>query len=113
MNNPVNLRSIFDETQRLTKTYTDEIWRIWKLLYLPSLLERQKWLVDVRPYQVGDLVLYKTKEIFNKNYPLGRVVKLISGSDGIVRHLEIKTEVGTTITIPVHHTAKLEADNDI
>ena len=113
MNNPTSLRSIFDETQKLTKTYTDEIWRIWKLLYLPSLLERQKWLVDVKTYQIGDLVLYKTKEIFNKNYPLGRVVKLISGSDGIVRHLEIKTEVGTTITIPVHHTARLEADSDI
>ena len=110
-NDPASLKSIFDESQKLSKIYTEEIWKMWKSLYLPSLLERQKWLVEVEPYKIGDVVLYKSNEKFSKNYPLGRVKELIFGSDGIVRHLKIKTKTGTDIIIPVHHTARMEADD--
>ena len=77
---------------------------------LPSLFDRQKWFSGIKPFCLNDLVLYKTKDKFNKNYPLGRVVELISGTDKVVRHLKLILENGNNMIIPVHDACRLEED---
>ena len=93
-----------------TERYTKQIWETWLSLYLPSLLERKKWYSEIRPFALDDLVLYRTNAKFNKNYPIGRVIELISGSDNVVRHVKLILEDANTIIIPLHDACHLEED---
>ena len=109
-NNPIDLTSVFDESQTISKEYYNKIWNTWISLYLPSLFERQKWYSHIKPFKIGDLILYKTNDKFNKNYPLGRISELIMGSDNVVRHVKISSESGPNLIVPVHQAARLEED---
>ena len=105
-----DFREHFTKSRTLCEKYTHQIWELWLSLYLPSLFDRQKWFSDIKPFCLDDLVLYKTKDKFNKNYPLGRVVELISGTDKVVRHLKLILENRNSMIIPVHDACRLEED---
>ena len=85
-----------------------QMWGIWNDLYIPSLFSRQKWYIPQRPFKIGDFVLYKSHGPFDKLYPVGTIVSLIKGSDGILRNVIIKTEKGKTINVPACDVSLLE-----
>ena len=73
----------------------DVFWTRWISEYIPRLQERQKWLKPQRNLKAGDLVLVTQSSVPRNQWPLGLVMKSKSGSDGLVRSVEIKTATGT------------------
>ena len=70
------------------------IWKTYILAsmdYLPTLFERQKWNLKKRNLCVGDVVLVADDNFARGNWPLARVVEVITGQDGMVRVAKVKT----------------------
>ena len=105
-----DLKTFYSESRQLCNQYLKDLWKIWDELYIPSLYTRQKWYVPLKPFSVGDLILYKPKTKISKVFTVGRITKLIFGSDGINRHITVKTNEGKVITVPLHDVTRLECD---
>ena len=82
-------------------------WKRWIAEYLPYLTERKKWQTNQRNFEVGDLVVVADKSVKRSHWPLGRIVRVIKGSDDVVRVVEVKTSQGT-YTRPAAHLCLLE-----
>ena len=102
----------YSKSRELCNQYLKDLWGIWEDLYIPSLFTRQKWCLSLKPFSVGDLVLYKPKTKISKIFSVGRITKLLFGSDGITRHIVMKTTEGKEITVPLHNVTRLECDTD-
>ena len=63
--------------------------------YLPTLIERKKWLYPTKPLTVGDIVLLADPNTPRGVWPLGRIISAYPGSDGIIRVATVKTKTGT------------------
>ena len=66
-------------------------WKRWTREYLPTLLERRKWNVPKPNLKVGDVVLLVDESYSRGNWPLARIVETITGRDGLVRTVRVKT----------------------
>ena len=63
--------------------------------YLPTLHHRSKWNQDQHLLQVGDIV-WVLKDLTPRGiWPLGRIVSLHPGPDGITRVYSVRTAYGT------------------
>ena len=87
----------------------DAFWKRWLREYIPMIQFRKKWLVEKRNIQPGDIVLVHEEGIPRRTWPLGRVMKVNSGSDGLVRSAEVKTR-WTILTRPVTKLCLLEGN---
>lgn len=67
-----------------------DIWKRWKTEYIIFMQRRGKWRREQRNFKEGDVVLIKDLDTFNRNWPLGKVVKAHPGSDGLVRVVDVK-----------------------
>ena len=76
--------------QHLIKMRQD-FWSRWRLEYLNELQTRQKWVKDGIQLKEGMMVLIKEKTASCFQWPLGRVIKLHPGEDGITRTATVKT----------------------
>jgi hypothetical protein len=92
--------------QDVTNLKTNRVNR-WQLIQKAQQLFWNQWYDDIinnqtRPkgfqfevnYQLNDLVLMKEANVPTMKWKLGRIIKLISGKDGIVRNVRIKTSSG-------------------
>lgn len=61
---------------------------------LPQLNRQNKWEEEKRDLAQGDIVLLIEKCIPRGRRPLGRVVEVSPGSDGLVRFFKVKTKKG-------------------
>lgn len=86
---------------------TNVFWKRWLSEYLPTLQERQKWVRPSRNFTTGDLVLVVDEKVHRGQWPLGRIVKVHTGRDGLVRSAEIATK-STTLTRPITKLCFLE-----
>ena len=93
---------------RRTQVLIDQIWRRWMKEYLPTLIERKKWLYPTKPLTVGDIVLLADPNTPRGVWPLGRIISAYPGSDGIIRVATVKTKTGTYLR-PVAKMCLLEA----
>ena len=76
----------------LCKRLTHEIWNRWS----QHLLQIQyQQLHPHRSVQVGDIVLLKDSELFNRSWPLAIVEAVHPGADGLVRVVNLKTQKET------------------
>lgn len=71
-----------------------QFWSRWQKDYIPTLLKRPKWKEEQENLKAGQLVL-----IMNENYPptywmMGRILRIIAGTDSCVRQAEIKVDGG-------------------
>ena len=64
---------------------------------LPTLQVRQKWKKEHNDIKVNDVCLIENEKLKRSRWPLGRVVELISGKDGLTRTLKLKMEKGTCV----------------
>lgn len=81
-------------------------WSRWRKQYLVLLQERQKWCVPKRSHKVGDLVLVMDSQLPRNQWPLGRIIDVLSDKYGNVRVAKVKvakckdsslTNFGTTV----------------
>ena len=73
----------------------NQFWSRWKREYLGEVQKRDKWTESKNPkIKEGDLVVLTDDNIHKSKWQLGRVIKLISSEDGIIRRIQIKTKMG-------------------
>ena len=70
---------------------TDIFWKRWTKEYLPTLQVRQKWHSIERNLKENDLVLVVEQTQHRNQWPLGRVLEVYAGRDGLVRSAKVKT----------------------
>jgi hypothetical protein len=82
---------------RQVQYMTNLFWHLWVRKYLPLLLEQQRWHDIKRHLQVGDIVAIVDPSAPWNSWPMGVVFETISGSNGLVRQVKVKTETNTLI----------------
>ena len=65
-------------------------WKRWMREWLPSLNSRKKWTRKTKNFVVGDIVLLVTPNSPRSHWPLGRIIEVHPGSDGLVRVVKVK-----------------------
>lgn len=90
---------------------SQQFWKLWKQDYLHTLQQRQKWFTNCRNLMVGDLVLINSDAPALK-WVLGRVSKLHSGPDGVVRVISVRNANNHEFTRPVSKVSPLPLDQD-
>ena len=56
---------------------------------------RSKWTAQKEQININDLVLIKEDNVKRGQWPLGRVVEVHPGEDGVVRVVTVQTSKGT------------------
>ena len=75
---------------RAVQYLANVFWGRWRKEFLASLQCRQKWLETKRNMAVDDIVLLKEDNAARNQWPLGRVVEVLPGGDGLVRTVKVK-----------------------
>ena len=78
-----------------------QFWRRWSREYLQSLQARNKWTQQHPQPQIGDLCLVKNELTSPTQWPLARVTKLHTGTDGLTRVVTVKTARSEFVR-PIH-----------
>ncbi|GBP10481.1 hypothetical protein EVAR_70789_1 [Eumeta japonica] len=94
-----------NQWQRIT-FLKQQFWKAWARDYLLSLQQRTKWLKAEPNMVEGQLVIVHEDNIPPQQWQLARVTKAITGSDGKVRVVELKSK-NTSFRRPVHKVAPL------
>ncbi|XP_045478546.1 uncharacterized protein LOC123683495 [Harmonia axyridis] len=76
------------------KKLFQQFWKKWSSDYLHTMLQRNKWHSENVCPSEGDLVLIKGVESSSATWPIGRILKLYPGPDGIIRVASVKTATG-------------------
>ena len=88
-------------------------WKRWAKEYLPRLQVRTKWKRSIPPLRENDIVLISEENMPRRTWPLGRIVELFPGSDGLIRTVRVKTSRGV-YTRPVQKLHLYESyDNNL
>ena len=69
----------------------DAFWKRWQREYLSQLQSRKKWACKGRNLRVGDVVLVVDKQTARSVWPLGLVLEVVEGEDGVVRRVFLRT----------------------
>lgn len=89
-----NVKNPVERYELLQKIISD-FWCKWSKDYLNTLQQRNKWQVNsASNVSVGDLVMIKEDNIPPQCWPMGRIINLHPGSDGVVRVVTVKTAKG-------------------
>ncbi len=105
----INSRRQWKQVQALRAMF----WSRWVHEYLPQLNRRPCWKDRTCSFKVGELVLIKDDDIKRNKWPLGRVLEVKPGEDGVVRVVKVRTSSGSYVR-PVAKLFKLEDNgNDI
>ena len=92
---------------RYVQYLSDQFWRRWVKAYLPELQRRYKWLENRRNVRKGDVVLLVDENTPKNLWPLGIVLEVTEGRDGLVRSVKVKTQ-STVLTRPITNVVMLE-----
>ena len=96
---------------RIIQAFADHYWRRWMSEYLPSLIERRKWLSKSRNLRVGDIVLIVDENTPRGQWPLGLVERVYEGPDKVVRSADVRFK-DTVLHRPVIKLCLLEAETE-
>ncbi|KAL1447478.1 hypothetical protein WDU94_008923, partial [Cyamophila willieti] len=79
---------------KLVSQLVQSFWKRFSNEYLSQLQERAKWLKDDMQLKPGLLVLIKSDNSPVLSWPLGRILEVYPGQDGIVRVARVQTKGG-------------------
>lgn len=79
---------------QLIDQLVQHFWRRWSVEYLHTLQTRERWNTDGRPVKIGTIVLLQQPHTPPLHWPLGRIVEVHPGTDGVVRVVTVKTKNG-------------------
>ena len=86
-------------------------WSRWVREYLPELTQRPCWKKRSTSFKVGELVIVQDDDLKQKKWPLGRVLEVHPGDDGVVRVVKVRMRNGSYVR-PVTKLYKLEDNVD-
>ena len=86
----------------------DLFWRRWIKEYLPALQQRNKCTDPEPNLEVNDIVIVTDETMPRKMWPVGRILSVFPGDDGLVTSVRVKTAM-STLTRPVSKLCLLEA----
>ena len=96
---PENRLDRFQLLQRIR----NQFWKRWSSEYLLHLQQREKWRDPTENFCAGRLVLVKDDRYPPSKWPLGRIIEVHPGPDGLVRVATVKTAT----TVLRRHIARL------
>ena len=89
-----------------------QFWKRWRREFLPSLNTRKKWFHPTHNLKEDDVVMLVEPNAKRGEWPLGRVIEVFPGNDGLVRVARIKTKDGEYLR-PVHRLCLLNTQETI
>ena len=101
---------LYRKSWRQAQVIIDQFWDKWKRAYILDLHRRSKWHQVTKNLEEGDLVLIEETDAPRGVWPLGRVVRVQPGRDGLVRSVVVKTR-GTELMRPVTKLVPLECSS--
>ena len=69
-------------------------WKQWVQEYLPLLTQQQKWRIQIRNFEQGDLVSISSKDIPRSNWSLARVLVIYRDEDDAARVVKVNAKDG-------------------
>lgn len=103
-----SIQSLREEQRKLLEVF----WKRWSSDYLATLQQRKKWRKEKDHFKIGQIVVIKDDDLPPAQWLLGKITKLILGSDKLVRAIEItknrtyKRAVQSVIILPVELPAE-------
>ena len=88
-----------------------QFWKRWRREFLPTLNVRRKWFHPRHNLKEGDVVLIAESKAKRGEWPLGRVMEVYPGDDGLVRVVRVKSK-NKEFLRPVHCLCPLEYADD-
>ncbi|XP_071868023.1 uncharacterized protein [Bombus fervidus] len=88
---PTNRLSSWQHIQQIKQHF----WRRWHLEYLNELTIRNKWRKGSHGIREGSIVLLREDNVPPMQWPLGRIIKVQPGADGIIRTATVRTATST------------------
>ncbi|GFV95181.1 integrase catalytic domain-containing protein [Trichonephila clavipes] len=79
---------------KLIQSLRDKFWNRWSTEYLIHLQTRAKWSEQNPNLMENQLVLLKDPNTKPLDWPMGRILEVFPGSDGLVRVVNVKTSTG-------------------
>lgn len=92
---------------RQVQYLADVFWKRWTREYLPLLRRRTKWQEPQRNVKEGDLVLVLEHQLARNQWPVGRVLAVHTGADGLVRSVRLRVR-GNIVVRPISKLSILE-----
>ena len=105
---PENRLNRFQLLQRIRNNF----WKRWSSEYVFHLQQREKWRDPEVNFGVGQLVLLKDDRYPPSKWPLGRIIEVHPGPDGLVRVVTIKTAT-TSLRRHVARICPLQLDDKV
>ncbi|XP_066956312.1 uncharacterized protein [Macrobrachium rosenbergii] len=88
----------------------DKFWEIWSSDYIRNLPGAIKGFVSKCNVKKGSVVLVKEDNVRRLSWPLGVIIEVYPGKDGVIRSVDVKTSKGI-INRPVQKLHDLEISN--
>ena len=105
--NEVDKRDTYRRRWKQVQYLATLFWRRWTREYLPALQQHRKWIDPSPNLKVNDVVIVADETMPRNVWPIGRVLAVFPGSDGLVRSVRVKTAT-STVTRPVSKLCLLE-----
>ena len=86
-------------------------WKRFQREYLSSLQQRSKWTKKQSNIKIGDLVLVKEDNVPPGMWPLGKIISVHPGNDGLIRVVTVKT-AKSILKRPIVKLAPLPIDQE-
>ncbi|XP_068250434.1 uncharacterized protein [Palaemon carinicauda] len=96
-----------NEREVLRNKNLEHFWKIWSNNYITNLPQVVKGFNKKCDLSKGDLVLIKEDNLPRLKWPLGVIVDVFKGRDGLVRSVRLKTKKGE-MTRPIQRLYNLE-----
>jgi hypothetical protein len=98
-----NPKKRWHRVQQLLKMF----WKRWRKEFLPRINVREKWFHPRRNLKNGDVVMMIEPNASRGEWPLGRVLEVYPGDDGLVRVVRVKSGNKEYVR-PIHRICPLE-----
>ncbi|CAH8818888.1 unnamed protein product [Schistosoma curassoni] len=105
-----SIRDKYDKRWKQINHLANVFWKRWLREYLPSLQKRQKWLVEHRNFQKGDVVIVASDISTRGKWPSGVVEDCEIDDDGRVRTVVVRTN-GGLVRRDIRRLCLLEGSN--
>jgi len=86
------MKDIYTRRWRHVQHVVNHFWTRWTREYIANIQHRQKWLQPSINLKVDDIVLVVDELTHRNQWPLGRIVQVFTGPDGLVRSATVKTQ---------------------
>ena len=103
----VDLADNYRRQWKHVQCVASRFWQRWLKEYLSTLQMRQKWCEKKQNLKQGDLILLMDGNSPRGQWPLGRVLEVTQGRDGLVRSCKVETR-GKILVRPITKLVMLE-----